>query len=392
MLLSMSRTTFLSVSLCAAVLVPAVSHAQQGQALALDVVGPAANPGKQQRCQRTVEQAGYQVNPGAAVRITLTLAQGFNRLQITSARRGEVLNAPRPPWGMEQLCRDAVQAAAQALAHDGEPPIAYAPAPPGYPAQYPSQQYPQGDYPAPPPPPPSSMPSNGAPPPSAASGATIALDVTGPAANPDKRDRCVRKLHNLGVNVDAGAPLHVSLLLLSGSNRLQITSASRGEVLNQARPPWGVDDLCADIVRNVQRIAAEESGGAPPRGGYAPPPPPPSYGAGNSAPPPPSAVTMTLGPIPPGADLQPGAKAAADRAVAAWQIAHFDVALAAFREAANIQNDPQFLFDEAVCEQRLSQYRQGLAHTKSFLDRAPSSPYRPYGDQLVKELKTALGE
>jgi hypothetical protein len=381
----MSRTICLSVSLCAAILVPAMAHAQ-GPSLSLDVVGPASSPSKAERCQRTVQQAGYQVRPGAPIRITLSLAPGFNRLQITSARRGEVLNAPRPPWGMEQLCRDAVQAAAQALQHDGEPPVAYAPAPPRS-GNYP-EQYPQGDYPAPPPPPPSSGPVNGAPPPSAAGGNTIALDVTGPAANPGKRERCVRKLSSMGVNVDPASPIHASLILLSGSNRLQITSASRGEVLNQARPPWGMDDLCADIARSVQQVIAEE-GHAPAHGGYAPPPPPPpsaAYGA------PPSAVTMTLGPIPPGADLQPAAKAAADRAVAAWQIAKFDVALAAFREAEHLQNDPQFLFDEAVCEQRLGQNHPGLAHAKAFLERAPSSPYRPYGDQLVRELKTALGE
>ena len=358
---------------------PLVARAQGGPMIALNVTGPDANPGKLERCLRVAQRMGYQVNPGAPVRVQLILQPGANRLQINSARRGEVFNQVRPPWGMEDLCRDAVRQAQVAISQEGQPPIAppqqYVPPPPAY-----------GQPPPPPPgyaqpPPPAYVP--GGPP-------TIALDVVGPQANPDKFGRCLRVAQRNGVVVHPGAPLRVQLILQSGMNRLQINSARRGEVLNAPRPPWGMEQLCEDAVRAAREQWAQEGSAPPPQYGTRIPAPPPARPAPPPAAPPPAA--MALGPIPPGNDLPPAARAAADRAVGAWQAARFDVALAAFREAERMHPDPQFFFDQAVCEQRLGQYRQGLAHTQVFLDRAPQSPYRPYADQLLAELTAALGE
>jgi hypothetical protein len=82
----------------------------------------------------------------------------------------------------------------------------------------------------------------------------------------------------------------------------------------------------------------------------------------------------------------------ADRAVANWSAARFDAALNDFREASRAHNDPQFLFDQAVCEQRLGRIAEGLQHTQQFIDRAPQSPYRPYADQLYGELQQQQGQ
>jgi tetratricopeptide (TPR) repeat protein len=149
-----------------------------------------------------------------------------------------------------------------------------------------------------------------------------------------------------------------------------------------------MEQLCEDAISQATLALLQE--GAPRVGTAGPAPaagPAPTAGA-SAAPPRPARAPrgFALGPIPPGADLQPAARAAADHAVAAWQAARFDAALAAFSEAARLQNDPQFLFDQAVCEQRLARNAEALAHTQQFIARAPASPYRPYADQLMGEL------
>ncbi len=349
------------------------AHAD-GATIAFEVSGPHSNPDKQQRCLRVLQKSGVLVNPGAPIRASLILYPGTNRLVITSARRGEVFNQPRPGnWGMDELCRDVVQNVNQAIAREGDPrPVAVAPAP---------AYAPQNNYQPPPPPPPAYVPSGGPP--------TVAFDVTGPHASPDKQQRCLRVAQRKGFVVNPSAPVRVLLILQPGSNRLQITSARRGDVLNQLRPGWGMEQLCEDALASAAQVLQHE--GEPPVGVA-----PPTSAYSNSRPAPAPAQqrprpALALGPIPPGPELPGPAKAAADAAVAAWQGARFEQALVAFREAARLHNEPQFLFDQAVCEQRLGRYPEALAHTQQFLDSAPQSPYRPYAEQLFGELQQQSG-
>jgi len=328
--------------------------AAPGQIIALDVNGPSVNGGKVRRCEEVARKRGFVLDPRAPVRVTLQLNVGYNRLIIVSARRGQVSDTPRPGWGMEQLCEDAMQGAERALADEGQPPVVNArPAPPPQPPQ----------YAAPPPPPPAA--AYGGPP-------SVAFDVTGSDANQDKRERCMRVVQKRGLLVNPASPVRVNLIL-SGQNRLQINSQRRGEVYNQPKDRWGMDQLCEDAVKQASQVLAQE--------GSAPAPAPVAR---------PAPRGFALGPIPPGADLHPAAKAAADRAVVAWQSAQFEGALNAFREAGRLQNDPQFLFDQAVCEQRLGRNTEALAHVQQFIDRVPQSPYRPYADQLFGELQSAI--
>ncbi len=62
---------------------------------------------------RVWQQAGVGIDPAAPIRVTLILRDGFiaNRLQIASTVRGTLRDEPRPAWGMEQLCEDALQMA-----------------------------------------------------------------------------------------------------------------------------------------------------------------------------------------------------------------------------------------------------------------------------------------
>jgi hypothetical protein len=130
-------------------------------AVTVVLTGPAADDGKRERCNRVVTKAGGSVDPNAAVRAVLNLADDNNSLQVISARRGIILNQPKPSWGMEQLCTDAYQAGLSVLQQEmgagNQPPPGYSQQPPpGYPQQ-PPPGYPQQ-------PPPGYPPSGSAPP------------------------------------------------------------------------------------------------------------------------------------------------------------------------------------------------------------------------------------
>jgi hypothetical protein len=108
------------------------------------LVGPAANDDKRERCNAILTRNGGTTDPNAAVRAILNLADGGNSLQVVSARRGIVLNQPKPGWGMEQLCNDAFQNAQMVLQQEMSappPPAGYQPPPQGY---APPQGAPQG--------------------------------------------------------------------------------------------------------------------------------------------------------------------------------------------------------------------------------------------------------
>ena len=346
------------------------ASAAPGQTIALTVTGPASNPGKARRCENIARAHGFGLSYGAPapVQVRLELMSGYNRLVVASARRGQIVDTPRPGWGMEQLCEDAMQFAERAYAAEGQPPAA----PPRYDAA-PPQQY--------------AAPQGGTP--------VLALDVTGPAANAGKQERCLRVAQRRGVVINPSAPFRVMLILGDGNNRLQITSP-RGELYNQPKPGWGMEQLCDDAIN--QASLAWSQGGAVSA-------PQPRYDAQQQqpydvqqprydAPPPPAAPKhngYALGPIPPARELPPNVKSLADGGVKAWQAAQFEAALTAFREAYRVGNDPQFLFDQAVCEQRLARFSEALSHTQQYLDRAPQSAYRPYADQLFAELQGAVG-
>ena len=335
--------------------------AAPGQTIGLDVTGPAANAGKVRRCEEVARRHGFGLTYGAPapIHVMLQLMPGYNRLIVSSARRGQIADTPRPGWGMEQLCEDAMQFAERAYANEGAPPVA-APPPPQYAAPAPQYAAPQGGPPV------------------------FALDVTGPAANAGKLERCVRVAQRRGVVLNPSSPFRVMLILSSGLNRLQI-NAPQGELYNQPKPGWGMEQLCEDAVSQAQSLWA--AGGArPPQPAYNPPPQP-AY----NTPPAPHRQGFALGPIPPGRELAANVRALADGGVKAWQAAQFDAALTAFREAHRLSNDPQFLFDQAVCEQRLAHVAEALSHTQQFIDRAPQSAYRPYADQLFGELQAAVG-
>ncbi|MEO6952124.1 MAG: hypothetical protein ABI321_09945 [Polyangia bacterium] len=337
------------------------ASAAPGQTIALAVTGPASNAGKVRRCEDVARAHGFGLSYGAPapVQVTLQLMSGYNRLIVTSARRGQIVDTPRPGWGMQQLCEDAMQFAERAYGAEGQPAVAPQP-------QYAQPQYAQPQqYVA---------PQGGAP--------VLALDVTGPAANAGKQDRCLRVAQRRGVVINPSASFRVMLVLGQGPNRLQITSA-RGELYNQPKPGWGMEQLCEDAI-NQATLAWSQGGAAPapqPQPQYAPPPQPAA----------PKHSGYALGPIPPARDLPSNVKALAEGGVKAWQAAQFDAALTAFREAYRIGSDPQFLFDQAVCEQRLAHFSEALSHTQQYLDRAPQSAYRPYADQLFSELQGAVG-
>ena len=349
---------FVLSSLIAVGVVPGSAHAAPGQPLSLEVTGPAVNPGKVRRCEEVARAHGFGLTYGAPapVHVTLQLMDGYNRLIVTSARRGQIVDTPRPGWGMQQLCEDAMQFAERAYGNEGQPTVG--PPPPQY---------------ASPPPPQYAAPQGGTP--------VLAIDVTGPAASAGKQERCFRVAQRRGFVINPAATLRVMLILGEGYNRLQITSP-RGELYNQQKPSWGMEQLCEDAMS--QAAMAWASGGiAPPQQQQYAPPLPQTAAPKHSG--------YTLGPIPPAKELTPNVRALADGGVKAWQAGQFDAALTAFREAHRISNDPQFLFDQAVCEQRLAQYSEALSHTQQFLDRAPQSAYRPYADQLFAELQNAVG-
>lgn len=78
----------------------------------------------------------------------------------------------------------------------------------------------------------------------------VALEVTGPAADRDKYERCVKTGYELGVAVSPQAPVKAVLYLQDGGNRVIISPMNGGvagaPVRDEARPGWPMPALCAD--------------------------------------------------------------------------------------------------------------------------------------------------
>lgn len=160
----------LLLAACAEAPPPATSNAAVAAApggaaphVLVQVTGFAANEGKVQRCNDTVSQLGYVIDPAAPVRAVLILEGSRNRLQIVSRARGIVRNDDLPGWDMGRLCRAAVEGILPVLAQEppawsagpppGSPPpsvqLAPAPSPYGYPSSAPPPP-PRGVAPPPP--------------------------------------------------------------------------------------------------------------------------------------------------------------------------------------------------------------------------------------------------
>jgi hypothetical protein len=57
--------------------------------------------------------------------------------------------------------------------------------------------------------------------------------------------------------VDVNSPLRAELWLLDGGNRLRVISATRGVVVDQPRPGWGVERLCTDALQQLAWVASQ---------------------------------------------------------------------------------------------------------------------------------------
>ncbi len=227
-----------------------------------------------------------------------------------------------------------------------------------------------------------------------ASATRIALNVTGPASDQDKGQRCIAVWQEAGVGVDPAAPVRVTLFLQDNGNRLQVASASRGVLRDEPRPGWGMAQLCQDALAAALPEVAREQGGAPP----------PAYAANNGTPvpppppPPPAMTNAPAGAAPPPALLPPvgGAPPAVtelgNRGQSLYARGDYAGALTSFIQAAKLSGDPNMIFDVGVTHYTMSHPREALQHFQIYLERAPSAPNRDQTSALIAQLHGQLGE
>jgi hypothetical protein len=92
----------------------------------------------------------------------------------------------------------------------------------------------------------------------------VALEVTGPAADNDKYDRCVKTGYEMGVAVNPQAPVKAVLTLAdsgAGGNRITIVPAGppgTPPVRDEARPQWSMASLCADAFATAADFAGHQ--------------------------------------------------------------------------------------------------------------------------------------
>jgi hypothetical protein len=223
----------------------------------INVTGPDSDEGKREKCINIARENGIALDPSAPIQGTLILANNGNRLSI-AVNGAPLREEPKPDWGMDQLCNDALL---QLLST--------------------ARSAPQGG-----------MAGGGY---AAAPMATVVL--TGPEADEGKRQRCNNVITRMGGSTDPNVAVRAVLSLAESGNSLQVISARRGVVFNQNKPGWGMEQLCQDAMSTAQSFLQQElAGGAPPPGygqpppgygqppGYAPPPPayqpPPPQGGG----------------------------------------------------------------------------------------------------------------
>jgi hypothetical protein len=121
----------------------------------INVTGPDADGDKRERCARVARDNGIIFDPAAPVQGTLTLAGNGNRLSI-SVNGAPMREEPKPDWGMDQLCNDAILQLLSA-----------------------ARTAPQTGY-------------------AQAAPATVTVVLTGSAANADKSERCNRVVTQMG--------------------------------------------------------------------------------------------------------------------------------------------------------------------------------------------------
>ena len=81
----------------------------------------------------------------------------------------------------------------------------------------------------------------------------VSVELEGTAANRDKRERCIAQVREQGALVSSDAPLSIRLHLDNLGNELAISSAE-GVLLREARPGWGMDELCNDALAQALRF------------------------------------------------------------------------------------------------------------------------------------------
>jgi hypothetical protein len=335
------------------------------QAATVVLAGPAADEGKRERCNRVISQMGGSLDPNVAIRAVLTLAESGNSLQVISARRGVVFNAPKPGWGMEQLCQDAMQAAQSFLAQDAAsapPPPAYGQPPPAY-----------------------GQPAPGYAPPPQPRGHGWAVTVAGPESDDDKREDCRKIVMRMGGTEPGLAQVTALLYLKDDGNALQITSRSRGIVQNQPKPGWSMERLCKDAAMNAQMAWQQEASmgqSAPPPMQSAPPPAAPA-----AAPP----GTIAVSPMPASPGAPRNVADLAQRGLADFGRRDYANALVAFAEASRTSGDPAMLFDTGLCYYMLNRPQEALQHLQLYVDRAPQAANRPQADALLADLHRRMG-
>jgi uncharacterized protein (DUF849 family) len=89
--------------------------------VAVELTGPGAAPPDLERCTAAVRQAGGVVDPQSGMHALVTLEPNANRVQVLSNRRGLVHDQLEPQASVEQLCRDALAAAATATRREPLP-------------------------------------------------------------------------------------------------------------------------------------------------------------------------------------------------------------------------------------------------------------------------------
>jgi hypothetical protein len=230
----------------------------------------------------------------------------------------------------------------------------------------------------------------------------MALVVTGPAADEDKRERCAKQLARSGAIADPNTPVQAVLMLQDGANRLQVISRTRGVVRDERKPGWSMDRLCDDAIAAAAQAVRMElgpppgygvaaAGGAEPEavaGGV--------YGGGAPAPTTPPAPAPVPAMTPPALlPLSPSAPKAvaelATRGAQAYQRGDYAGALGSFSAALHLSPEPALLFDTGVTHYLLGQPQQALQLLQLYVDRAPKAANRAQADALIAALHQKLG-
>ena len=75
----------------------------------------------------------------------------------------------------------------------------------------------------------------------------------------------------------------------------------------------------------------------------------------------------------------------------AYDLAEYDQALRAFKEAYRLVGDPAFLFNIAQCHRKLGHPADAITFYKTYLRRAPNTTHRAEEALFVRRPKSAIG-